>query len=88
MTIIKKRIGDNKKNWDSKIKYALWADSITKKTPLEKAHLRADSLLGWSLRNGSYFANSLEDPSLQDIEQFSSNQDVVQNRINQLIEAR
>ena len=32
MTIIKKIVGDNKKAWDSKIKLALWADRITKKS--------------------------------------------------------
>jgi hypothetical protein len=31
MTNIKKTMGDNKKSWDSKIKYAMWADRITKK---------------------------------------------------------
>lgn len=32
MTIIKKIVGDNKKAWDSKIKFALWANRITKKS--------------------------------------------------------
>ena len=32
MTIIKKIVGDNKKAWDSKIKLALWANRITKKS--------------------------------------------------------
>ena len=27
--IIKKLLDDNKKNWDSKLKYALWADRVT-----------------------------------------------------------
>ena len=27
--IIKKLMEDNKKNWDSKLKYALWADRVT-----------------------------------------------------------
>eukprot|EP00253_Pinus_taeda_P012041 PITA_12041 len=29
MWIIKKLLEDNKKNWDSKLKYALWADKVT-----------------------------------------------------------
>ena len=29
--IIKKLLEDNKKNWDSKLKYALWADRVTTK---------------------------------------------------------
>ena len=32
MTIIKIIVGDNKKAWDSKIKFALWADRITNKS--------------------------------------------------------
>ena len=32
MTIIKKIVGENKKAWDSKIKYGLWDDRITKKS--------------------------------------------------------
>jgi hypothetical protein len=82
MTIIKKMVGDNMKIQDSKIKYALWDDRITKdstrKSPfelvyeMERAHL--------TLEDGS----SLED--LKDLykilQQFSSDQDAVQNRIN------
>jgi transposase InsO family protein len=37
MTIIKKMVGDNKKSWDSKIKYALWDDRITKKDSTGKS---------------------------------------------------
>ena len=37
MTIIKKTVGDNKKAWDSKIKYALWTDRITKKISTGKS---------------------------------------------------
>jgi transposase InsO family protein len=38
MTILKKTVGDNKKSWDSKIKYALWEDRITKKDSIGKIH--------------------------------------------------
>ena len=37
MTIVKRIIGDNKKSWDSKIKFALWADRITKKSATGKS---------------------------------------------------
>jgi hypothetical protein len=37
MTIIKKIVGENMKSWDSKIKYALWADRITKKASTGKS---------------------------------------------------
>ena len=36
MTILKKIAGNNKKSWDSKIKYALWVDRITKKGAIGK----------------------------------------------------
>ena len=37
MTIVKKIVGDNKKAWDSKIKFALWTDRITKKNATGKS---------------------------------------------------
>ena len=37
MTIVKKIVGENKKAWDSKIKYALLANMITKKTSTGKS---------------------------------------------------
>jgi hypothetical protein len=36
MNIIKKVVGENKKYWDRKIKYAVWADQITTKTSTGK----------------------------------------------------
>jgi transposase InsO family protein len=38
MNIIKKVIGENKKSWDRKIKYAVWADRIKTKTSTGKTH--------------------------------------------------
>jgi hypothetical protein len=32
MNIVKNIVGENKKSWDSKIKYALWAHHTTTKT--------------------------------------------------------
>ena len=37
MKILKKTVGTNKRAWDSKIKYALWADRITKKNSTGKS---------------------------------------------------
>ena len=37
MTIIKKTVGDNKKAWDNKMKYALWADRISVENIAEKS---------------------------------------------------
>jgi transposase InsO family protein len=36
VNILKKVVGENKKLWDSKIKYAVWADQITTKTSTRK----------------------------------------------------
>jgi hypothetical protein len=32
MNIVKNIVGENKKSWDKKIKYALWANHTTTKT--------------------------------------------------------
>jgi hypothetical protein len=45
MTIIKKTMGDNKKSWDNKIKYALWDDRITKKDSTRKSPF--ELVYGW-----------------------------------------
>jgi transposase InsO family protein len=37
MNILKKTVGDNKRSWDNKITFALWADRITKRVPPVKA---------------------------------------------------
>jgi len=37
MTILKKTVGDNKRSWDSNIKYAMWTDRITKKNSTGKS---------------------------------------------------
>ena len=37
MSILKKTVGDNKRSWDSKIKYVVWADRITKKNSTGKS---------------------------------------------------
>lgn len=80
MTIIKKSVGDNKKSWDSKIKFALWANRITKKSATGKSPFELvyglDVTLPIHLKLSVY----------QLLQDFSSNQDMVQNRINQLIE--
>jgi hypothetical protein len=39
MNIVKKIVGENKKSWDGKIKYALWEDHTTVKTSTGKTPL-------------------------------------------------
>ena len=80
MTIIKKIVGDNKKAWDSKIKFASWADRITKTSSIERSPFELiyglDVTLPVHLKLLVY----------QLLQTFISDHDAIQNRINQLIE--
>ena len=80
MTIIKKIVGDNKKSWDSKIKFALWADRITKKGSTGKSPFELVYGLDVTL------PVHLKLPVYQLLQAFSTDQNAVQNRMNQLIE--
>ena len=80
MTIIKKTVVDNKKSWDSKIKYALWEDRITKKRSTRKIIFELVYGLDVTLHI------HLKLPVYHLLQNFSSDQEAIQNRINQLIE--
>jgi hypothetical protein len=80
MNILKKVVGENKKSWDSKIKYAVWADRITTKnsigkTPFELVYgLEAKLLV------------NIQIPILRFSQQYTTDAEAIQGRINQLIE--
>jgi hypothetical protein len=80
MNILKKVVGENKKSWDRKIKYAVWADRITTKTstgrtPFELVYgLEAKLLV------------NLQIPILHFTQQYATDAEAIQGRINQLIE--
>ena len=80
MTIIKIMVGVNKKAWDSKIKYALWADRLTKKSSTGKNPFKLVYGLDVTLHV------HLKLPVYQLLQYFISNHDVVQNKVNQMIE--
>ena len=80
MTIIKKTVGDNKKAWDSKIKFALWANRITKKS----SNGRRPFELVYGLE--VTLPIHLKLPVYHLLQTFSSDQEAIQNTINQLIE--
>jgi len=80
MTIVKKIVGENKRSWDSKIKYALWADRITKKAATGKSPF--DLVYGLDVRLPIH----LKLPTYGLLQDFSTGNDAVQNRINQMIE--
>jgi hypothetical protein len=75
MTIIKKTVGDNKKSWDSKIKYVLWADRITKKSATGKSPFELVYGLDVTL------PVHLKLPVYQLLQGFSSDKDAVQNKM-------
>ena len=80
MTILKKTVGDNKRSWDGKIKYALWADMITKKnstgkTPFELVYgLEAQLPVHLTL------------PVHQLLQGVDLEETALQNRMNQIVE--
>jgi transposase InsO family protein len=80
MTIVKKIVGENKKSWDSKIKHALWADRITKKAATGKSPF--ELVYGLEARLPVH----LRLPTYGSVEDTSTEQDAVQNRVNQIIE--
>ena len=73
-------VGDNKKSWDNKIKYALWADKITKKKSTCKSPFELVYGLDVTL------PVHLKLPAYQRLQNFSTNKNVVQNRIDQIVE--
>jgi hypothetical protein len=78
MNIIKKTVCDNKKNWDGKIKSALWVDTITTK----KATSKTPFELGTKVK----LPISLKILVYHLMQHFTTNQEVVQARIDQLVE--
>ena len=80
MTIIKKTVGDNKKSWDGKIKFALWADRITKKGATGKSPFELVYGLDVTL------PIHLQLPVYQLLQGSGLEQSSEQNRVNQIIE--
>ena len=80
MTILKKTVGNNKKSWDSKIKYALWADRITKKSAIGKTTF--ELVYGLIVSLPIY----LQLPAMKMLQEYEMEEDSMSNRINQIIE--
>jgi transposase InsO family protein len=80
MNILKKVVGENKKSWDSKIKYAVWADRITTKTSTGKTPFE----LVYGLE--AKLPVNLQIPILRFAQQYTTDAEAIQGRINQLIE--
>jgi transposase InsO family protein len=80
MNILKKVVGENKKSWDSKIKYAVWADRITTKTSTRKTPF--EMVYGLEAK----LPVNLQIPILRLAQQYDTDAKAIQGRINQLIE--
>jgi hypothetical protein len=80
MTILKKTVGDNKRSWDNKINFALWADRITKKSSIGKSPFELVYGLDVTL------PVHLKLPVYQFVHKYGLDEDFHQNRIDQIIE--
>ena len=80
MTILKETIGNNMKLWDSKIKYALWVDRITKKSANGKTPF--ELVYGLSVSLPVY----LQLPTMKTLQKCEMEEDSMPNRINKIIE--
>jgi transposase InsO family protein len=80
MTILKKIVGDNKRSWDNKIKFALWADRITKKSSTGKSPF--ELVYGLDVT----FPDHLKLPVYQFVQKYGLDEDFHQNRIDHIIE--
>ena len=80
MTIVKNIIDVNKKSWDSKIKFSLWADRITKKSATRKSpcELVYDTNVTLPIH--------LKLPVYQALQDSGSDQDDYQSKIHELVE--
>jgi len=80
MTILKKTVGDNKRSWDNKIKFALWADRIKKKSSTGKSPFELVYGLDVTL------PVHLKLPVYQFVQRYGLDEDFHQSRIDQIIE--
>ena len=80
MTILKKKFGNNKNSWDSKIKYALWADRITKKSATRKTPFKL--VYGLTVSFPVY----LQLPAMKMLQEYEMDEDSMPNNINHIIE--
>jgi hypothetical protein len=80
MNIVKKIVGENKKSWDNKIKYALWVDRMNTKTSTRKTSFELVYVLE------AHFPINLQIPTLQITQQFIIDKEALQGIIDQIME--
>jgi transposase InsO family protein len=72
MNIVKNIVGENKKSWDSKIKYALWEDRTTTKTSIGKTPFE----LVYGIE--AHLPINLQIPALQVAQHFATDKEALQ----------
>ena len=80
MTILKKTVGDNKRSWDGEIKYALWAERITKKNSTRKTPFEIVYGITATL------PLSMQIPIFRMLSDYEAEKDEMEQRVNQIIE--
>jgi transposase InsO family protein len=80
MNILKKTVGDNKRSWDNKIKFARWADMITKKSSTGRSPFELVYGLDATL------SVHLKLPVYQFVQRYGLDDNFQQSRIDQLAE--
>jgi len=78
--IIRKTIGDNKRTWDSCLKYALWADKITKKHATDNSPF--ELVYGLEV----VLPINLRLPVYKLLRYFTTNQEALYHRIDKLVQ--
>lgn len=79
VNIIKKMLGENKKNWHRKLVNALWADRVSSKKSI------AMSPFELVYGTNTVLPTSLVDPVMRLLQKTGSEEDDIQRRINQMI---
>ena len=79
MNILKKTVGNNKRAWNRKIKYALWANNISKKNSTRKSPFE----LVYGLT--AAFSVSMQIPIFGMISEYGTKGELMEQRINQII---
>ena len=78
--LLKRMVGENKRSWDNKLKYALWADRTTVKRITDKAPF--DLVYGKDCK----LPINMQIPINELLQQCTSNQEAFQARIDKLVE--
>ena len=80
MSILKKTVGDNKRSWYSKMRYAVWLDRITKKNSTGKSPFQLVYGITATL------LVSMQIPIFKMLSEYGTKQAEMEQKINQIVE--